>query len=83
MDDDPVRLMIAANELEAELVCGLLRGDDIRCMHRITDLAFGSGGELAHSGAGPREVLVMPDRLADARRLLRDHLDADTGWADE
>jgi hypothetical protein len=70
MDPAPVRLTVVANEPEAELVCGLLRQSGIRCMHRITDLAFGSGGELPASGAGPREVLVRPDDLATATELL-------------
>lgn len=68
--DDPVRLTIVANEPEAELVCGLLRSNDIRCMHRITDMAFGSGGEMPSSGAGAREVLVHEADLATARALL-------------
>lgn len=68
--DGPVRLSIVANEQEAELVCGLLRQEQITCMYRITDLAFGSGGELPQSGAGPREVLVRPEDLSRARDLL-------------
>lgn len=74
MDEEPVRLMIAAHEPEAEIVCGLLRESGIRCMHRITNFAFGSGGEIASSGAGPREVLVRPDELERARELLRAEL---------
>lgn len=71
-----MRLTIVSNEPEAELVCGVLRGSDIRCMHRITDLAFGSGGELAMSGAGPREVLVMSEQLELAQRVLAEQLAA-------
>lgn len=70
--DDPVRLTIVSNEPEAELACGLLRSHDIPCMHRITDMAFGSGGEMPSSGAGAREVLVRPEDLATARALLDD-----------
>jgi hypothetical protein len=69
-DDEPVRLLIASNEPEAEIVCSLLRADGLRCAHRITDLAFGSGGELPSSGAGPREVLVRQDELERAREVL-------------
>ena len=68
--DEPVRLLIAANEPEAEIVCQLLRADGLKCAHRITDLAFGSGGELPTSGAGPREVLVRQDELERAREIL-------------
>lgn len=70
MDDSPVRLTIVGNEAEAELVCGLLREQDIRCAYRITDLAFGQGGELPLSGGGPREVLVQSADLERARELL-------------
>lgn len=68
--DDPVRVTIVSNEPEAELACGLLRANDIACMHRITDLAFGSGGEMPASGGGPRELLVRPEDLQAARALL-------------
>jgi hypothetical protein len=68
--DDPVRLTIVANEPEAELACGLLRAHGITCTHRITDMAFGSGGELPASGAGARELLVRPEDLDAARELL-------------
>ena len=73
MDDPttaPTRLTIVTNEIEAELACGLLRDHDIACMHRITDLAFGSGGEMPNSGAGPRELLVRPADLERARAVL-------------
>ena len=69
---DPVRLTIASNEPEAEVLCGLLRSEGIVCMHRITNMAFGSGGEVASSGAGPREVLVRPEDLERSRCLLDD-----------
>lgn len=68
--DAPVRVTIVGNEPEAEVACGLLRADGIQCMHRITDFAFGSGGELPSSGSGPRELLVRPDDLERARELL-------------
>lgn len=68
--DEPVRLTIVTNEPEAELVCGLLRAHGIRCMHRITNMAFGSGGEVPSSGAGARELLVAPTQLEAAREVL-------------
>lgn len=68
--DEPVRLTITANEPEAELVCGLLRAAGIACMHRITDLGFGSGGEMPSSGSGPREILVRPADLQAAREAV-------------
>jgi hypothetical protein len=72
MDDEPVRLTIVSNEPEAELACGLLRSHGIECMHRITDMAFGSGGEMPASGGGAREVLVRTADLASAREVLDD-----------
>lgn len=77
--EDPVRVTIVGNESEAELACGYLRADGITCMHRITDFAFGSGGELAASGAGPREVLVRPGDLERARGLLASLEDGEAG----
>ncbi len=70
MDDEPVRLTIVSNEPEAELACGLLRSHGIDCMHRITDMAFGSGGEMPASGGGARELLVRPADLEAARGIL-------------
>ena len=71
---DLVRLAIVANEQEAELALGYLRAEGVDAMHRVTDLAFGSGGELPASGTGPRELLVRAEDLARARGLL-DELD--------
>ncbi|MCW2927802.1 MAG: putative prokaryotic signal transducing protein, partial [Thermoleophilia bacterium] len=68
-------LTITTNETEAELVCGLLRASDIVCMHRITDIAFGSGGELASSGLGPREVLVRPHDLTRAQAVVAEAIE--------
>jgi hypothetical protein len=70
MSAEPVRLTVVTNELEAELACGLLRAAGIECMHRITDMAFGSGGEVPSSGAGCRELLVRPSDLDEAREVL-------------
>lgn len=67
---EPVRLTVLPNEPIAEVVCGMLRSEDIVCMQRITNFAFGSGGELPSSGMGPREVLVRPDDLERARELI-------------
>lgn len=67
---DPVRLTYVANELEAELVLGLLREAGITCMSRISNSGFGSGGELASSGGGQREILVNETDLRAARAVL-------------
>jgi hypothetical protein len=67
---DPVAITVVANEAQAEMVCGLLRAEGITCTHRITNFAFGSGGEMPLSGGGPREVMVRPGDQAAARALL-------------
>ena len=46
------------DELEASMLCGLLRDADIKCMQRITNVGFGGGGEMPMSGMGAREILV-------------------------
>lgn len=68
--DEPVRLTVTRNEVEAELVCGMLRAEGIACTHRITDLGFGSGGELPQSGGGPRAIFVHESNAARAQELL-------------
>jgi hypothetical protein len=66
-----VRLTVVADEVEAELLCGLLRTNGIACSFRRTDVAAAIG---AYSGgfamAGPTEVLVNREDLDAARRLL-------------
>jgi hypothetical protein len=68
---DLQRLTIVSNELEAEIACELLRSEGIPCMYRLTDMAFGGGGEMPLSGGGPREILVHAERLAEARELFQ------------
>jgi len=40
------RLMIVANEPEAELICQLLRTEGIECFHRMTNAGAGALGWL-------------------------------------
>jgi hypothetical protein len=85
-----VRLRIVSDETEAEVVCGLLRSEGIRCFHRPTNLS----AEGVVPGAGSwREILVNEEDVAFARDLVdaaaepvdecarcgRD-LDAEGGW---
>jgi hypothetical protein len=63
-----VRLTIAGDESEAELICGLLRAEGIRCFHRGTDLTAHLMPSLASGGW--REVLVNEGDLQRARELL-------------
>jgi hypothetical protein len=70
MTADPgalVRVALARNVLEAEIVCGLLRTDGIRCMARGTNFAVGAGDGLPF---GHHEVLVRADDAERARQLL-------------
>jgi hypothetical protein len=62
-----VRLKIAVDETEAEVVCGLLRSEGIRCFHRATDLTAHT--RLAGPG-GWREILVNEEDLPRARELV-------------
>jgi Putative prokaryotic signal transducing protein len=85
-----VRLKTAADETEAEVLCGLLRSEGIRCFHRAVDY----NAHLATPGPGGwREVLVNEEDLPRARELLDSAaepldecarcgrvLDAEGGW---
>ncbi len=68
---EPVRVTTVPGEPEAEVLCGLLRANGIKCAHRPTDeddSAFENfGGE-----GGLREILVDPGDLDDARALLNE-----------
>jgi hypothetical protein len=68
---EPVRVTVAPDEAEAEVLCGLLRANGIKCAHRPTDeddSAFeGFGGE-----GGRREILVDPADLEAAQSLLNE-----------
>jgi hypothetical protein len=65
--DEPVPVTTVADELEADVVCGLLRSAGLECGFRATtadDSAFeGIGG-------GRVEILVHPDDLETAREVL-------------
>jgi len=65
---EPVPLTAVPDEGEAEILCGMLRVEGIRCAHRITDLAHDDAGQAF---GGWREVLVAESDLARAEELLR------------
>lgn len=61
-------MTVVRNEVEAEVVCGLLRSNGIACMQRRSDI---SAGAWAGAGmAGPTEILVDEADLEAARKLL-------------
>jgi hypothetical protein len=64
-----VRLTVVPDEGAAVILCGMLRGEGILCMHRATDMAQGSwdGG---YGFGGWREVLVDAVDLERATALL-------------
>ena len=68
---EPVRVTTVPGEPEAEVFCGLLRANGIKCAFRPTDepdSAFeGFGGE-----GGNYEILVDPSDLEDAKTLLNE-----------
>lgn|GEM_PF-904189 len=66
---DEARVTVVSNDVEAEMLCGLLRSAGIECYFRKTDLGAGyTGGML--SSAGPTEVIVRGADLERARELL-------------
>lgn len=66
----PVVVAIVANEVEADMACGLLRTEGIRCTHRLTNLAATVHADGTVGSGGPREVLVAASDAERARELL-------------
>jgi hypothetical protein len=66
--EEPVVLTIVPSEIEAEMICGLLRSAGIECAYRDTEAVDSQLEEF--TAAGPREVLVHADDLAQARAVL-------------
>ena len=64
-------LTVVGDELEAEMLCGMLRANGIECLFRRTDRASAiSAYTVGLSVAGPTEVVVNEDDLDRARALL-------------
>lgn len=66
--DDLVRLTAVPDEGAATILCGLLEGEGIVCMHRAAEGAAGLGDGLISFG-GWREILVRRADLERAREL--------------
>jgi hypothetical protein len=64
----PVILTLLPNEIEAEELCGLLRANGIKCMQQPDSMR--SSTVTALMRRGPCEVLVSPDDLDAAQRVL-------------
>jgi hypothetical protein len=66
---DVVPLTVVGTELEAEMLCGMLRTNGVECSQQRTDRSAAVfAGTLG--GAGPIEVLVGEADLERARELL-------------
>ena len=69
-----VHLTVVDNDLEADLLCGMLRDNGISCTHESSNLGPGhSRTEVAEAvrGRGSRtEVLVEEAQLEQAQSLL-------------
>ena len=66
--DDLTVMDVVGSELEAELVCSILRDAGIKCMQRITNA--GSGAMDGMAMGGPREIIVRADQVARAREVM-------------
>jgi hypothetical protein len=67
MDEVPVT--VVRDEMEAEMLCALLRENNIRCYQRKTNFGVGAT-DLALSGFGPREIIVLASDLERAREII-------------
>jgi hypothetical protein len=68
--DEGVVVTTVSDEVEAEVVCGLLRSAGIDCGHRVTEATDSAFEGLAFDG--PREILVPENELEAARAVLAD-----------
>jgi hypothetical protein len=66
--DDLVVVKTVRNALEASVVSGLLREDEIECFDRPTNFAVGASD--GYPAVGPREIVVRAVDEARARELL-------------
>ena len=68
--DGGVVLTTVSDEMEAEVVCGMLRAAGIECGHRVTEATDSAFEGIAADG--PREILVHATELEAARAVLVD-----------
>jgi Putative prokaryotic signal transducing protein len=68
--DEGVPVTTVSDEIEAEVVCRLLRSAGIECGHRVTEATDSALEGIAADG--PREVLVHESELEAARAVLAD-----------
>jgi hypothetical protein len=63
-----VILTVVHDEMEADVICGLLRARSIACFHRKTNVA--GAWSIGFASGGPIEILVDEQNLNAARELL-------------
>ena len=68
MSEEAVAVATAADEIGAEMLCGLLRSAGIECGHRVTEQVDSTLHGFAADG--PREIVVHADDVEAARALL-------------
>ena len=68
--DEGVPVTTVSDEIEAEVVCGLLRSAGLECGHRVTEATDSALEGIAADG--PREVLVHERDLETAHAVLAD-----------
>jgi hypothetical protein len=68
--DEGVVVSTVSDEIEAEVVCGLLRSAGIECGYRATEATDSAFEGIASDG--PREILVHQTELEAARAVLVD-----------
>ena len=68
--DEGVVLTTVSDEIEADVVCGMLRSAGIECGHRLTEATDSAFEGIASDG--PREILVHATELEAARAVLVD-----------
>jgi hypothetical protein len=67
---DLVVIEVVRSELEAILVCAILRDAGLPCMHRVTN--YGSGAMDGLTTGGPRAIVIRREHLDLARRVIRE-----------
>lgn len=65
---DTVVVTVVSTEVEAEMLCSLLRSAGIDCMRRLTNR--GAGASDGVSSGGPQEVIVRAEDVETAREVL-------------
>jgi hypothetical protein len=66
-----VPLTVVHDEMQADVICGMLRTNGIECGHRKSNMA--GAWTAGFATGGPTEILVDEAQLEKARKLIRRH----------